>query len=324
MKDKIPDRRAMEKTTSDLSRLLEGQHFESQKELKDYLNGIVRKGKIPKAPPRTAINFAQDIMYEAWEAESKSDRIRLAHEALLISPDCADAYNLLAEEDAGSLAKLKELYEKGVDAGRRALGEEMFQEGGGFWGYLPTRPYMRARAGLMQCLWELEEYDEAIVHAKEMLCLNTNDNQGIRYVLVRYLLELRKYDELKELLSREAYEDDCGVEWLYAKPLLSFMECGDSDKARKELKDAIAINSHVPMYIMGRKLIPQSIPDRCIVGSEEEAMAYAADFILSWRRVQGAVEWLQEQSGIKVYSKVGRNEPCPCGSGKKFKKCCGA
>jgi len=21
--------------------------------------------------------------------------------------------------------------------------------------------------------------------------------------------------------------------------------------------------------------------------------------------------------------KVGRNEPCPCGSGKKFKKCCG-
>ncbi|NCO41434.1 MAG: zinc chelation protein SecC [Armatimonadetes bacterium CG_4_10_14_3_um_filter_66_18] len=22
-------------------------------------------------------------------------------------------------------------------------------------------------------------------------------------------------------------------------------------------------------------------------------------------------------------SKVGRNEPCPCGSGRKFKKCCG-
>ncbi|MDX1503354.1 MAG: SEC-C metal-binding domain-containing protein [Thermoanaerobaculia bacterium] len=23
-------------------------------------------------------------------------------------------------------------------------------------------------------------------------------------------------------------------------------------------------------------------------------------------------------------AKVGRNEPCPCGSGKKYKKCCGA
>jgi uncharacterized protein YecA (UPF0149 family) len=29
------------------------------------------------------------------------------------------------------------------------------------------------------------------------------------------------------------------------------------------------------------------------------------------------------QSKIAVSSKVGRNEPCPCGSGKKYKKCCG-
>jgi SWIM/SEC-C metal-binding protein len=26
----------------------------------------------------------------------------------------------------------------------------------------------------------------------------------------------------------------------------------------------------------------------------------------------------------EVEKKVGRNEPCPCGSGKKYKKCCGA
>jgi len=26
---------------------------------------------------------------------------------------------------------------------------------------------------------------------------------------------------------------------------------------------------------------------------------------------------------IKVGIKVGRNQPCPCGSGKKFKQCCG-
>lgn len=28
-------------------------------------------------------------------------------------------------------------------------------------------------------------------------------------------------------------------------------------------------------------------------------------------------------SNIAVSTKVGRNEPCPCGSGKKYKKCCG-
>ena len=30
------------------------------------------------------------------------------------------------------------------------------------------------------------------------------------------------------------------------------------------------------------------------------------------------------QEALPVAQKVGRNDDCPCGSGKKFKKCCGA
>jgi hypothetical protein len=33
---------------------------------------------------------------------------------------------------------------------------------------------------------------------------------------------------------------------------------------------------------------------------------------------------LPSRPGIAVGARVGRNDPCPCGSGKKFKKCCGA
>lgn len=29
------------------------------------------------------------------------------------------------------------------------------------------------------------------------------------------------------------------------------------------------------------------------------------------------------KSGMAVSNKIGRNDPCPCGSGKKYKKCCG-
>jgi hypothetical protein len=34
--------------------------------------------------------------------------------------------------------------------------------------------------------------------------------------------------------------------------------------------------------------------------------------------------WLfdEHQPVVNVFRKVGRNEPCPCGGGKKFKKCC--
>lgn len=30
------------------------------------------------------------------------------------------------------------------------------------------------------------------------------------------------------------------------------------------------------------------------------------------------------KTGREVAAKYGRNQPCPCGSGKKFKRCCGA
>ena len=33
---------------------------------------------------------------------------------------------------------------------------------------------------------------------------------------------------------------------------------------------------------------------------------------------------IKSKEPVKVGKKVGRNEPCPCGSGKKYKKCCGA
>ena len=29
-------------------------------------------------------------------------------------------------------------------------------------------------------------------------------------------------------------------------------------------------------------------------------------------------------AGARVAVKIGRNDPCPCGSGRKYKRCCGA
>ncbi|MBQ7411533.1 MAG: SEC-C domain-containing protein [Clostridia bacterium] len=37
----------------------------------------------------------------------------------------------------------------------------------------------------------------------------------------------------------------------------------------------------------------------------------------------GQKKQAQPKQPVRV-EKVGRNDPCPCGSGKKYKKCCGA
>lgn len=40
-----------------------------------------------------------------------------------------------------------------------------------------------------------------------------------------------------------------------------------------------------------------------------------------WLYVDGQVN---PKSAPRQVTKIGRNDPCPCGSGQKFKKCCGA
>ncbi len=42
------------------------------------------------------------------------------------------------------------------------------------------------------------------------------------------------------------------------------------------------------------------------------------------RAGQGNIAPTQRPSPVRAEKKVGRNDPCPCGSGKKYKKCCGA
>ena len=40
-----------------------------------------------------------------------------------------------------------------------------------------------------------------------------------------------------------------------------------------------------------------------------------------WRFIDGTIE--KNPTYRREEPKVGRNDPCPCGSGKKYKKCCG-
>ncbi len=41
----------------------------------------------------------------------------------------------------------------------------------------------------------------------------------------------------------------------------------------------------------------------------------------AWKYVDGKIDPKPPQ---RIVKSVGRNDPCPCGSGKKYKKCCGA
>ena len=61
---------------------------------------------------------------------------------------------------------------------------------------------------------------------------------------------------------------------------------------------------------------------------KRQGKEYVHHEIASFRREQGIWMYVTGRMNPKPpprqVDKVGRNDPCPCGSGKKFKKCCGA
>ena len=79
-----------------------------------------------------------------------------------------------------------------------------------------------------------------------------------------------------------------------------------------------AMPQHAPVQIPVRP--PSSTIDRL----EEEFKRKKERELEAARRAGGDASTQQVQQRRVGESKVGRNDPCPCGSGKKYKKCHGA
>jgi tetratricopeptide (TPR) repeat protein len=236
------------------------------------------------------LSKAQDLMYEAFETQDPTERVEIARKALAISSDCADAYVVLAENTRNH-KEILELFEKGVAAGERAVGPDAFRDDvGHFWGRLETRPYMRAREGLASILWTMGRRDEAIAHLQDMLRLNPNDNQGVRYTLAGWLLAEKRDDELARLLQQY---DEQSTYWAYSRALLAFRQHGDAPDSRTLLRRAREANPHVPAYLLGQKPLPGEQPGWYSSGDRNEAIFYAGTALGGWKETPGATAWLK-------------------------------
>ncbi len=294
-----------EKTHAIIARITEEKNFGSLEEANEFLRQNIAGSPVPDLPPRNPREEAQYLIYDACDEPSREKRVEMARRALNIDPDCADAYALLASEKEATLAERKALYEKGLSAAEQTIGPEALRENmGHFWGSLETRPYMRNRLGLAECLWFLGARDEAIGHLREMLRLNPGDNQGVRYPLLSHLLELGRDRDARDLIDR--FDRDIAAPWLYGKALLKFMREGSNDKTDARLGRAIEYNPFVPPFVLGMVRMAKRLEPDSRIGDVYEAEEYASYSLKAWRRVPGALEWM-----FKIYVKRGLPLPLP-------------
>jgi tetratricopeptide (TPR) repeat protein len=237
-----------------------------------------------------ATDQAHDLLDEASESGSARAQIAAVFAALQTSPLCTDAYLAVAQAFEPGAERV-DILERAVAAGELALGPKRFAEmEGEFWGWFETRPYMRARHFLGLALDAAGRHAEAAETYADMLRLNPNDNQGVRYLLLDQLLLLDRRAEAAALIKR--YKDDGAAHWLFDKALLAFRTGGDTAAARKALAAAIAQNPHVAPFLLGRKRLPKEGPQFVGWGDKAEAVAYVLDAGRLWTAAPAALAWL--------------------------------
>ncbi|HET7628678.1 MAG TPA: SEC-C metal-binding domain-containing protein, partial [Bacillales bacterium] len=176
---------SLERQLEEFSEAMRDKEFESEEDMerfiREYMQQPLEDRRLEKV---TEKRKAEDLVDEAWGTGNPKERAALAKEALSLDKDNVDAYVLLAD-GTGSLESRLAYYQKGVQTGERKLGKKFFEENSGhFWGLIETRPYMRAKQAYAETLAALGKTEQAIEEYEEVLELNPNDNQGVRYSLL--------------------------------------------------------------------------------------------------------------------------------------------
>lgn len=265
------------------------EHFMEDGKFSDVETVQAMMEDLENGSPSTPLEQAERLLEEAYDTQNMKERTRLARKALKVCPDCLPAHLLMADSALSPEEALR-LYEKTVELGKQQLGEKYFTENSGhFWGLRETRPFMNALAGIAQALIALNRPSEALKYQEEMLRLNPNDNQGIRYGLLHRYISAGRLQEAEKLLKQ--YSDDCASSWYYGRALLEFALTGDSKRSRKALNEALKQNPYVVDYISGKRIIGDTLPDHHGIGDDSEALIYAATDALSWEDIPNALTW---------------------------------
>lgn len=243
---------------------------------------------------------AQALMYDAWESNNgkkSASRWRATH---------FRSHPAAPMPTASRLRRLRAIWVSRSSSTARGS-----RRASGRWGVGPS-PRTSAISGgssrrgptcargrdWHKTLWTLGRRDEAVEHYRDLLLLNPDDNQGLRYVLAACLLDLGRDGDTAVLLAQ--YEEDCAAAWPYAAALLAFRKDGDTPRSWAKLAEGVKANRFVPAYLCGTKNMPEYLPAFVGLGDDNEAVSVAADYASAWRSTPGALNWLRANANETV------------------------
>jgi len=273
---------------------LDKQTFESEEELKAFLaqtsgkklGDLVPKKKdsevTDKERAEAVLDGIEDLDFEARESQAKK--------ALAIYPNLVDGHLWLAY-CSDTREKSLTHFEQAVAAGREEIGPEEFEKmKGHFWGFHQTRSFMRAKAEYAMVLREAKKYEQSILQFKELLELNPNDNQGLRFSYAALLIQTGKYLAYEKLMKD--YEEENMAQSLFTYAIYCYKKHGNSVKSNHALAKAHVANPYFLKILLGEVEPSQKTPTTYSLGSIEEAQLYLEENFSLFHKDKKMALWL--------------------------------
>lgn len=275
----------------DLHKLMGQQDFKSKEDIEAFLRKMQKEG-IPEFEPGTPEEEAEEMVLEGFDMPP-AKAAKQARKALEMDPDCIPAFELLGHIEECAPVALA-FYQAGVAiGGKRFMGEYRDKNEGHFWGLTETRPFMRCMERMADLLFWEGHMDVATMLWNDMLKLNPNDNQGVRYYVALMWAAAGEAKEYKAI--EKQFGDDATAAAAFTRALHLFTTKGPGPQATKALQEAMKKNAHiVPMLLLPDP--PLDMPYSYMLGSPEEALNYGYFGHVIWHGCPAeAIGWLRTQ-----------------------------
>lgn len=148
--------------------------------------------------------------------------------------------------------------------------------------------------------------------------------------LAEVLLELlpRKVTADRECFARIAPVTGAFLKWMESEGILG--DTSDLIETVHSWADAIVANGMNPEYWgMGKSFMMRAKAEGVDIDDQAAVQKFMAEYNLRLMAARAperrkAPDFTPPIPIVEQSPKIGRNEPCPCGSGRKYKKCCGS
>eukprot|EP01114_Cavostelium_apophysatum_P016591 TRINITY_DN4757_c0_g1_i1.p1 TRINITY_DN4757_c0_g1~~TRINITY_DN4757_c0_g1_i1.p1 ORF type:complete len:817 (+),score=170.99 TRINITY_DN4757_c0_g1_i1:14-2464(+) len=266
-----------------------------------------KKGNLQWSEPN--IQKAYETAIKAYGERKSEDRIKMAEEALRISPKCAEAYNVLAEDKSTNFQEALEYYKQGMVVGREAISPSIWDKAvkeARLYEQLELRGYERCMQGAANTLRKMGLHSESLQIYQDLCRLDKEHSReptavNFRYNMVDVLLHLKKYSDARSLLKERTNNapgafssQSTAVLRSYSLVLLDFIETGKTEKIISH--EAFNCNHHVVAYLCGVKPFPNRYDTHHIQGQSSltNAVLYARQHKRHWDDTPDAIKHLKQ------------------------------